>query len=78
MPDTATQEQPREVKIEITLTSDGSVKVESPIMRDQILFFGLLKIAEMVCIQHNAMLNQRNQRIQTPRSGIIDFIRGKR
>ena len=71
------KQEPQPLKLMITLFPDNNFKVEGNAMNDQVVAFGILEQAKLVIIQYNMIKAQQNK-IITPKGGIMDFIRKKR
>ena len=59
------------VEIKITITPDGDLKVESPIMKDQVGMLGIIETAKLAVIQYN--LNRQVNKIVKPKFNVGAF-----
>ena len=70
------EEQSQEIKsirLVVELSGDGNLKVECPMLQDQLFMLGLLEQIKLAVIQHNVAIRQN--KIVKPSGGIMNFVR---
>jgi hypothetical protein len=71
------ESKPQEAKpleLVITLSQEGSIKVQCPMLKDTILMFGLLESAKVAIIQHNA---EANKPVIQKSNAMMNFVRNR-